>query len=411
MKRRAWFLIGVIALLAAGLGPALTVSGQDSASGDLLRLLTFVPDTPASRRWVSFGDEAAWLESWDVPRVDNVAQLDGLDRDPRAYWMFIMPTQTTPPEVLGLNYLLSEDQRSYYGFDLFNVDRYLEAGMVPETISVIEYSFNGQRIADALTATGYEAQTLESGGTLFSILQDNQVALGQNVALPRVGMLGRLNRIVVLDGQIVVGRATALVEDSLQAQQEMLPSLADDPVYAAAVQALDAEDLSDTGALMGVIMTQYDAAADPVALVLGGDASDLETATLLTDLRDQFGTEPLPPYSLAVFATRHTPGATSLILEVVFPAGTDASAAADVLANRLQNYTSLATQRPLSERWTFDRAASAEIDGLPVALVVMRIDDPPVAEAGEPANTGVLNWITLISRRDLGFLVAGSLGQ
>jgi hypothetical protein len=399
MQRRLWLSIGIIVLIAAGLAPALTASGQGSAPSDpLLRLLHFVPDTPEARQWVVYGDEAAWLQSWGVPRVDNVDQLDALDRDPHTYWMFIMPYQTVPPQVLGVNTFLGENQRDYYGFDLFNADRFLEAGLPPQTISVIESSAEKQQIANTLIATGYQAQELDGGGTLYSILEDNQMALGQNVALPRVGMTGGLNRIIVLDGQLIVGRATNVVESSLQAQQGAIPSLAEDAVYTAAAQALDDESLSATGDLVGAIMIPQDAIA-----------ADIEA--LRQSLIAQFGPEALPPFDLVTFATRHAPGATYLILDVVFPAGTDAAAAADVLSNRLQNYVSLATGQPFAERWTFDRATSIEIDGLPVALVVMRVDDPPVAAEGEQANSAVFNWITVIERRDLGFLLTGSLAQ
>ncbi len=412
MLRRIWFSIGIIILVAVGAAPALTASGQDSAPSEpLRRLLRFVPDTPEARQWLSYGDEAAWLQSWSVPRVDNVDQFNVLDRDPHAYWMTIMPYQTYPPEVLGAQYLMSEDQRYYYGFDLFNADRFLEAGQPPLKAVVIEYSFPSQQIADALTTTGYQAQDLDGGATLYSILEDNEMALGQNVALPRVGMTGGLNRIIVLDGQIIVGRATNVVEASLQAQQGAIPTLADDPVYAAAVQALDDEHLSETGDLVGAILVQSEVLANPAALVLGANASDPDISLLRQSLRDQFGTEPLPAYSLVTFATRHTAGATYLILDVVFPAGTDAGAAADVLANRLQHYVSLASKQPLADRWTFDQAVGVEIDGLPVALVVMRVDDPPVAAAGERANTAVLNWATMVVRRDLGFLLTGSLAD
>lgn len=403
MKRRLFFILGVIALF---LLPSLPVSGQDNPPNNLLRLLKFVPDTPNDRQWVTYGDEAAWLQSWAIPRIDNVDQLKALDRDPRAYWMFILPYQTAAPEVMGLNYLLSDNQRSFYGFDFFNVDRYLAAGMPLEDISVVEFGFDSKQIADALTATGYTSESLEGGGTLYSILQDGQSALGQAVSLPRVGMLGELNRIALLNGQMVIARATVLVENSLKAQQGGAPSLADDPAYIAAAQALDDPSLSDTGDLVGAILIQSTMFADPAQLL----NPNMSVTAVLEAMRKQFGDVPLPPFTLVTFATRHKSGATYLILDVVFPAGTDAKAASGILSERLQKYVSLVTKQPLSERWTFDRLANIEVNGLPVALVTMRVDDPPVAAAGEIANTGILGWLKLVQARDLGFLLTGSLG-
>jgi hypothetical protein len=118
----------------------------------------------------------------------------------------------------------------------------------------------------------------------------------------------------------------------------------------------------------------------------------------------------LPLYTMVAFGTRHShdAGATFLILALVFPPGTDAQAAADAVGARLRDYVSVRYQTTLEDRWTFDRAISAEVDGLPVALVVMRAADPPPTPEEEPlARAGVFSWIDLIFARDVGFLAPG----
>ena len=45
-----------------------------------------------------------------------------------------------------------------------------------------------------------------NGGTLYSILDDYEISLD---LLPRVGSLGQLNRIALVDKQMIIGRATA----------------------------------------------------------------------------------------------------------------------------------------------------------------------------------------------------------
>jgi hypothetical protein len=117
----------------------------------------------------------------------------------------------------------------------------------------------------------------------------------------------------------------------------------------------------------------------------------------------------LPLYSLLAFGTRHSAdqGATFLILGVVFPPGTDAEQAASVVENRIGHYVSLRYRQPLDDRWTFDRAFAAEVQGLPVAVIVMRVDDPPIAPEGERANTAGLSWADLLFALDLGFLAQG----
>ena len=94
-----------------------------------------------------------------------------------------------------------------------------------------------------------------------------------------------------------------------------------------------------------------------------------------------------------------------MILAVVFEQDADADAAAETLADRLQNYVSIATQQPLDERWTFEQATGIEAEGLPVALVVMRADDPPpTPQDAQLVNTAVWAWIRMILYRDTLFL-------
>jgi hypothetical protein len=365
----------------------------------LLRLLRFVPDTPEYREYLTYGDAEAWHASWDIPRIDSWDELEALDREPAAYWMFIMPRQTTPPDTLGYEYLHSEDQRGFYGFDLFNLDRFLSAGNPPDRITVVEFSFDEAPVADALTASGYETEELETGGTLYSILDDYEVALDFPT---RSGSLGNLNRIALLDGQMVIAKATDPVTNALLAQSGDLPSLADSAEYVAAVTALEDPALAEPGELVGVILMEGSNLADASGYLRGAPEE------AVAQLEEYAEGPPLPAYNLVAFATRHSEGASYLILAVVFPEGMDADSAADILADRLKNYISLTTGGPLDERWTFDMATGIEAGGLPVALVAMRVDDPPpTPEDQTMVNTAVLPWIDLVIRHDTLFLVTG----
>jgi len=392
MKHNVWLTLGLVVMLLIPALPAL--GSQQGQESPLLTLLRFVPDTPNNRGMLTFGDVAAWDSSWGVPQIDTVDELNALPRDPKAYWMFIMGKQTAPPNDLGIQYLMQGDMRPYYGFDFFNVDRFISAGTPPDIITVVEHHLDPAQIGAALTASGYTAQSLDGGATLYSLFGDYDVPPLSDSTIPHVGKLGALNRIALLDQQIIISRASANVTAALDAQSGTGASLADDPAYAAAVQALDDPSLSDTGDLVGVMMIGGEAALQLGAVAEGQTAS---------------GT--LPAYTLVAFATRHTQGASYLTLAVVFPAGTDAPSASDTLAERLKNYVSLVTRQPLTDRWTFDRSSGVESSGLPVALVTMRVDDPPVAPEGERANASVLSWADMVYRRDLGFLAVAPPAQ
>ncbi len=400
MKSRL-FLLGVLFILLA----LVACGSKKETESPLLRLLHFVPDTSEYRQYLTYGDAAAWHTSWDVPRIDNMAELENLGREKRAYWMFILTNQTTPPDALGWRYLQAEDQRDFYGFDFFNLDRYLLAGQPPDTITVVEFSFDGAQIAQALTASGYDAEALdEAEGTLYSILDDYEAALDFPT---KAGQLGNLNRIALLEGQMVIAKATANVTQALRARSGERSALANRSDYIAAAKALEDPALQDTGELVGVILMEgpqfYAAAPTLEALGSSLSAEDLEA------LRERYSQQgaSLPPYTLVAFATRHSQaqGASYLILALVFDQDADAEAAAETLADRLRNYASVVTQQPLDERWTFEQATGVEAEGLPVALVVMRADDPPPTPASEPlVNTAVWSWIHMILYRDTLFL-------
>ncbi|NLX08963.1 MAG: hypothetical protein GXY36_04860 [Chloroflexi bacterium] len=396
---RGWMGLLLAALL---LVPGIAATGQ-GAESPLLDLLRFVPDEPNYAEFVVYGDLAAWHASWDVPRLESLADLETLDDLAAQQWLFTLPRQTVPPDVLGLQYLRSEDMRAFYGFDLFTVERFLTAGQPPDLLNVVEHRQNPTVIGAALEITGYEVEPLGEGATLYGILEDYESGLGRD--LPRVGMLGGLNRIAVLDGRLLIARATAIVQGALEAYQGEQPSLAENPAFRAGAAALNDPSLDDTGELVGAILLSGMVAADPMYLLGQPQGTDIET--LRERLREQLGDRPLPVYDALAFGTRHTEGATYLVLAVVFLPETDAAEAAEVLVERLNNYVSVYTQQPVSGQWALDRSGGIEAEGRPVALVTLRVDDP-VPDPDRPGPGAIPAWLDMILRRDLGFLVPGS---
>lgn len=401
MKRLTLLLMVALAVTLSPL--AAPAAAQDEAN-PLLELLALVPQAATrGNPLVTYGDLAAWHAATGIPRVDGVAAVEALPEMERAWLLFVMPRQTVPPASLGIEYLFREDMRPAYGFDLFAVDRFVATDAPPVNITVLDTALEPARVGDALLATGYEAEAID-GGTFYRILGDYETALGAD--LPRVGMMGGLNRIVVLDGgTIVIARADAVAQSALDARAGAQPALDDDPRYVAAADVLHRLSQSDLGALVGAIFLDGMVASDP-ALLLGQATTEEEIAALQATLAAP-DANPLPPYTLAAFGTYRGEGATFLALAVVFPPGVMARQAADALAGRLTDYVSLATRAPLSDRWAFDRAFAADGGDLPVAVAVMRIDDPPPPVEGERPNTAILSWIDLITRRDLGFLAPG----
>jgi len=410
MKTRVMIMILLAALLVVPLGTVHSRATAQDGESPLLRLLAAVPDTENTREWVQFGDVAAWYAAWNIPRVPSLQALDFLPPVPHAYVVLLMPKQIAPPDALGLDTLIQGDQPAFYGFDFFDTERFIAAAYPPEDVVVVEHRADAAEVGDVLVASGYEAETLAGDWTLYSILGDYETAMATDIEMPFVGKLGQRNRIAIQGDRMIIGRATPPVSAALDVGSGGTPSLAGNPAFAAAAQALGDPSLADTGPLVGAIMMAGPVLSDPVDAMLGGAATQEQRDALLEELGELYAPGSLPVYDVVVFATTHSAEtkATYLTLSLAFPSGTDAQAAVDVLVERMETYVSGRTGAPMAERWAFDRAAAVEVGGLPVALVTMRVDDPSPAtdDSGRP-NTAVLSWVDVLMTLDVGFLAAG----
>jgi hypothetical protein len=388
----------------SGVNQLPTSTEPHTADSPLLDLLRYVPDDPAHRQSLTFGDAAAWHIAWAVPRVESFEAVQSLPSPQREQWLFALPLQTLPPAVLGAQYLAVEEMGGLYGFSLFGAERYLDAGQPPDNFAVIEISAEQEQIITALTAFGYLC-TAGDHANLCSIGEDYHTDL-QSPSL--VGRLGGLNRIAVLDGRLIIGRATALITGALATYAGENRSLADDPFYQAAATALTDHEvgakrhpaLAENGALVGVLLNGMPFFDDPLVMLDQDNIAIQEQLAL-------YAAEPLPPYALAAFATYRGAEASYLTLALVFPNGVDATGAATILAERMQTYVSPVTGSPLNERWTYQDAVGVEAAGLPVALVTMRVDD---RKEGAHDIGRIFSWADLLFRRDVLFLTNGLPG-
>ncbi len=399
MRQRTFLVISSLAIVLA----LMAGCGAKEPDGALLRMMRFIPDRSAYRQWVSFGDAAAWHSSWDIPRIDDWDELDALDRESRAYWMLIMGGQTAPANALGWQYLRTDDQRSFYGFDLFNLDRWLEAGQPPEMITAVEFGFDNEQIAEALVDSGYDDEDLDGGATLYSILDDYEMAIDFPT---KTGQTGNLNRIALLQQQMVIAKATDLVKDALEANSNERRSLAENEEFRAAATALQDKTLAEYGELVGVFLTDDQTFSDPATYLLSGVS--LEDAQELSE-RFEREAEDLPGWEVVAFATQHAGDASYLTLAVVFEEGTDTNRAVEVLVDRLANYESLVRHDSLMDycRCSLESAGAVEAEGLPVALVTLRAENPAPTPEDEPiVNTFVFSWWRIIMQRDTRFLMS-----
>lgn len=421
MQRRSILGFTLALLIVCSVSMAAAQESRE-ADNPLLRLLDFVPNTSAYRmNLITYGDVAAWAEGWGFDRVGSLMEADALtDERVRGYWLFLMPYQAIPAEPLGFQHFRADDQIGYYGFDFASLDRVLAAGAPPSIITAAEYSFDSARIRDALTASGYEAQPLENAqGTLYSILEDYQPDISGETVRTRTGQLGALNRIALLEGgQMIIGRATEVVDTALAAMNGEVRSLADDPYYNALAAALFAPELEQAGQLAGVALADGTLfGMDAGAFLMDPRITREQAAQLLQQYQDEYlNRYPLPPFVAAAFATYHREGATTLVLALALLPGTDQQAAAAALQGRFEHYTSLRTRQPmleiLEERSSqVEGAIGFEAEQIPIIALLIRSEDPPETFipgkiSAEPVEGSLpFAWLQMIFARDTGFLV------
>ena len=111
--------------------------------------------------------------------------------------------------------------------------------------------------------------------------------------------------------------------------------------------------------------------------------------------------------NLAAFTTYQQEQTTYLVLCLVFPGETDAQAAADIVAQRLRDYSSISKHTKLDDDfWRFEKATGVETNGLPVAVIVMRAAETPPTEIREGSYSVYrINWYEMVIARDVLFLL------
>lgn len=337
------------------------------SQSSLLEYLGYIPDEPEYRTNIYFGDAAAWYRAWGIAKPGSFTEA--WESDYREEVVHVLPAQTTPPDFL-FQYAMFEDVKGFFGFDIFSAKQYLTAGQA-NRISIVDLNDN-LSINEALTSYGYTSESM-SGGMLYLYGEDN---IGMNPDSPsKTGQLTNLNRIHLDADRLIITRNTDTIQAALDSSSGKIASLSDNPIFQAAAEALEVNALSDLGELVGVIV------------------SDLEYLNKLFD------------FDLAAFATYHKNDTAKLALILVLPKGQDADNAADVIAERLQSYKSrMLGGATLEEAWTFESAQGMQVNGLPVAVVVMHAD----VHEGEQEPLGryvnVWSWFRLVLARDLGFL-------
>jgi hypothetical protein len=304
MLRR--FLACFVAAFAAASCVPFTVGSDDGGTGaasPLTGLLQAVPEEQAS--FVVFGDLDALLQG-DAGDGDRSRRLRELERDGRAV---IVPQLLQHPD--------ADAVAEEIGFTLDDIDRALEAGELPDTVTVMSGSIDVDAVRKAVTTFEPFADQLDEdeadGFTIYRFGPEFQVNLAGRTP---VRQLGRGDRLAVRDGLALWAASDDGIDDAV----------------AGAAGGPSALDLPDVAA----VAAELDEAGTYAALLTGPEQFREPGA-------------PLRPWTYAGVGAAKQDGERTLLIVLAHDDADAADANADALADLIGGGGSLASNQPWSE--------------------------------------------------------------
>jgi len=395
------------ALFALRLPPGGASAQSVDAANGLIELLAFAP---ANAEMVSYsnlgrlrqvtGVEPMRLEDVPLPPVSPDPELTPEQVAGKAWWWDI-PGQIPVSPFMGLEHLGSGDWRDGFGYDLFDIDAELSGGEPPQHYCVFLGRFDRAGIAARLSRAGYsERAGLWSESTLYAHLDDYQI----DVRDPLQRMtLARLNRVLLLPGQIIGAPATELVTGAMESAQGQRMSLAQQPDISSIAAAMDdAALLPGTWLLSATLVGEGKAGTMMTADVfnlIGPNVTEEQKESIKRQILEA---PSLPIYRAIGLGYRRGPTLADRfwLFTLLYDDETLAAEAAQLHTARMSQYRSLATGQPLLTT--------------PIAELL-----PPVVQ---PAAGGVTlslllrvqadnpgSWTQRFYRRDLAFLTPGQM--
>ncbi len=404
----------LIATAAAGMtrlpggGRARRVAGQSAsaatpeaapASADsLTELLRFVPALVLGAL-----DDAGALATF----ADSAAQLAAVDvavpasRDDPGFGRWVAATSGLALADT-LQYAFGPEWREAFGWDGFAVDRSLQLGQPPATVTIRQGQFDRGAIDAALSAQGYATVEIPGAAVVWSRSPEPDFDLSSDVG--RLA-LGSMNTVALLpDGTMVTGGVLAGVSEVVATATGGGATLADE----AAVQHLLAAQTPPLVTAMLVPGSALAGGVDPRIFLPGAGTPmpDLDevAATVATEAAARAA---MPPVLLALLgrtaggplrslstglATPAAPAGTPLALTrfaLLLASPKAAEQAVPVIEERLASGVSTASGMPWSELMRGWRVVA--IPDAPVVVVEVEADNPTL-------------WYSLLFQRDLGFL-------
>lgn len=364
--RLVLILLGLLALTAVSMAQDDSADGaSDGASDDavppILEMFSAIPANISftGGDFIGFSDFRAGAAARGLTDYENwtdfAADLDGDELNARLL-LQSLPVTGFP----GAQYLIigGPDMPQVMGFDFFDIDAVLTYGQPPEQVQVFMGEFDTDQIDAAVTANGYIREDL---GDLPYWCSEEGCDAGQrsdlinrNPANFFGGDLGRRFPFVQLGDQLVASAAQRRVEAAAAVYSDEGGSLADDPRFLTAVNAMYGAFTNGDEDEAPLLREAYFIPADILTGGLDPLAFNRMTPEQIEALKERLETgdeNPLPIYRLAVLTDFGSTSHQFAQIVLIYASEADAQAATEIIPQRLETMESLASGQPLLDRF------------------------------------------------------------
>lgn len=410
---RKWFIFSLLIVILG----AASVSAQEEDSSPLLDMLAKIPADLSAQEWLTYIDYHAimdarpgaptptsWSEAADI--------LEQEDQEHALFMSALMSYQSGPSEIpQGL--FRAGETIDAIGLDLFAVDRAIQFANPPSSVTILEGTFDTEAITSAYAELDY-TESDEAGLMLLCPANGCDTGMEQNLATRNPanifgGQLGRSQPLLVGENWLASSASDTALNSVVAAVSDESESLADLPAYQLAANALSAK---------GTVLQSYFI----LPTMIGGSITDIllmnsrmtqeQVKAILERLEVDF--EPIPAYSLVVLAEVATAEEDLTVITLIYPDGETAAAAAEVLPERIEKYTSLVTQQQFSEMLEERGVTSVDtevVEGEERAALVLTLhaslpetDTPDGASRPQQLGLVYALFVRSYMARDLGWL-------
>lgn len=409
---RKWVLL-IVVMLSFGGAPTFAQPAENESP--LLQMLAKIPDTAGARSYFSYVDYRALLAARpDMPAITSSEQfyslLKGKTEESRLLLATLYGIQRGPA-FFTQYLLLSEDMPKLVGFDDFTIERAIEFGNPPEQGDVLEGDFDAKAITDAHAQRDYVDSDLNGLSLLCPTagcdtgMQTNLIQ--RDEANPFGGNLGRSQPVLVGDRLVASSPSIDVVNAIAGAVVDPNTSLADQPDYVAAAEAITTN---------GALLQAYFINPTDVGSVMSAIPTNRMTPAQVKEIQERLQTDfvPVPAYNLIALGDTATDSEQQALIALVYTTEDQAKAASALFPKHLQDYTSLVTRQTMSKMLNDRGVTSVEttvIPGKDRSVLVITLHAPlpsnTPAEGETQLQASSLIYSLLVRgymQRDLGWL-------